>query len=268
MKKIGIVGCMGRIGKTLIHQVITSEHCVLAGGTVHQESAYIGKDIGEEAGLAHLGMTITSDDAGLFQEADVVIDFTTPEGTGHHLKLAHDFKTPLVIGTTGLNDLHKRLIGDVATAVPVLVDSNMSLGITLLKILTEQVAGILGRGFDIDVLEMHHRHKVDAPSGTGYDLGKAAAKGRGVQFEKVVTLDRTAQRKKREMDEIGFAVMRGGNVVGDHGVYFASDTEVISLNHRALSREIYAEGAIKGALWLLNKKTPSVYHMKDVLGLS
>lgn len=266
MTKIGIVGCMGRVGKTLVRQIAGSETCILVGGTVHKESIYIGKDMGEEAGMRPLGVTITSDTPGLFQEADVIIDFTTPEGTGGHLKHAHDFKTPLVIGTTGLNDLHERLIKDVAKDVPLLVDSNMSLGVTLLKALTEQVAGTLDESFDIDILEIHHRHKVDAPSGTSYALGKAAAKGRGVHFEKVANLNRTGRTEKRPDHEIGFAVMRGGNIPGEHSVLFASDTELVTLNHRALSREVYGEGAIKGAVWLLTQK-PGVYHMRDVLGV-
>ncbi|UEM04753.1 4-hydroxy-tetrahydrodipicolinate reductase [Skermanella rosea] len=264
--KIGVVGCSGRMGQMLVRRILTTDGCSLAGGTDRPGSEAIGKDIGALAGLDPIGMLATDDPVQLFADADAVIDFTSPEATERHAALAAQAKTVHVVGTTGLNPAQTEALRKAAQHTRIVHAPNMSLGVNLLMVLVEQVARTLGPDFDIEILEMHHRHKVDAPSGTSLGLGRAAAAGRGVDLDAVSARLRDGHTGERRRGDIGFAVMRGGDVVGDHSVVFAGEGERIELGHRANDRQIYAVGAVRAALWA-HGQPPGLYSMRDVLGL-
>ena len=264
--KVGIVGCGGRMGRMLSRTVLATEGATLVGGTERADGGLIGTDIGVLLGGEPVGAPIEADPRVLFEAADVVIDFTAPEATAGHAALAAEFDTALVIGTTGLEAAHQAAIDKAATKIPVVQAPNMAMGVNLLFALTERVARTLGVEFDIEIVEMHHRHKVDAPSGTALGLGRAAAKGRGADLDEVACRARDGQVGARPAGEIGFATLRGGDVVGDHTVVFAGEGERIELTHKASSREIFARGAVRAAMWL-DGRGPGVYSMFDVLGL-
>ena len=250
----------------LVREIAATPGCVVAGGTERAGGGHVGKDIGEVAGLGALGVTVVEDPAVLFAEADAVIDFTSPEAAERHAALAAQGETAYILGTTGLNAEQQAAVAAAATHTPIVHAPNMSVGVNLLFILVEQVARTLGDEFDIDILEMHHRRKVDAPSGTALGLGRAAAAGRGVPLEEVWQKVRDGITGARPRGEIGFATLRGGDVIGDHTVFFAGDGERIELTHKASGRQIYAKGAVRAALWSADKQ-PGLYSMRDVLGL-
>ncbi|MCC6914768.1 MAG: 4-hydroxy-tetrahydrodipicolinate reductase [Rhodospirillaceae bacterium] len=264
--KIGIVGCAGRMGRMLIAEVLRTKGAKLGGGTEPAKSPALGTDLGILAGQKAVGVKVTSDAKALFAACDVVIDFTTPAATAKHIELARTHGTALVIGTTGLPAPVKRAITTAAKKTVLIQAPNMSTGVNVLLSLTERLARVLKDDYDIEIVEMHHRHKVDAPSGTALGLGEAAAKGRGVALEKAGRRTRDGQVGARPKGEIGFATLRGGDVVGDHTVIFAADGERIEITHKASSREVFARGAVRAAMWAKGRKA-GLYSMKDVLGL-
>ncbi|MGP1394629.1 MAG: 4-hydroxy-tetrahydrodipicolinate reductase [Inquilinaceae bacterium] len=264
--RIGIVGCTGRMGALLIRQVAATEGCELVGAVARSESPAIGRDAGNAVGLDPVGVTVTDDPVPLFADADAVIDFTTPEATVRYAGLAAQGKTVHIIGTSGLDADQEAALHKAARHTPIVFAPNMSLGVNLLLALVEQVARTLDDGFDIEIVEMHHRHKVDAPSGTALGLGRAAAAGRGIALDDRAVHGRSGHTGPRGRGDIGFAVLRGGDVVGDHSVVFAGAGERIELTHRAANREIYAVGAVKAALWAHGQR-PGLYSMRDVLEL-
>ena len=257
--KIGILGCGGRMGKMLVLEVQQHPHATLAGGTARPGSALVGQALGH--------LTVTDDASALFAASDAVIDFTRPELLATHLDLAVRHKKALVIGTTGLEPSAKAAITKAAQGVPLVQAANMSVGVTLLGQLVKQLAAKLDAPtFDIEIVEMHHRHKIDAPSGTALALAEAAAQGRDVQLADVARKSRDGQIGARPQGEIGISTLRGGDVVGDHTVIFAADGERIEITHKASSRQIFARGAVRAALWAAGRK-PGLYSMLDVLGL-
>lgn len=200
----------------------------------------------------------------LFEASDVVIDFTSPDALSNHLNLALIHKKPLVIGTTGLQTHHENLLTSTARKIPLIVASNMSVGISILSNFVEIAARLLDESYDIEISELHHRHKKDAPSGTSFMLGRSAAKGRGKLLEELTC---PAQREgERIRGQIGFSVQRGGMVIGDHAIKFIGNEEMIEISHRAFSRTTYAKGALRAAEWI-TKQAPGLYTMKDILGL-
>jgi 4-hydroxy-tetrahydrodipicolinate reductase len=243
MIRIGIFGSNGRMGRA-IAELIAGGAAELAGGA----------DQGDDA-------------EALARASDVIVDFSSPAALGEHLAAAHATGTPIVIGTTGLGPDHHAAIDAAARAIPVLQAANTSLGVNLLAHLVRETASRLGAGWDIEIVEMHHRHKVDAPSGTGLLLGQAAAAGRGVELSEAAVRSRDGITGERPEGAIGFAVLRGGSIAGDHQVIFAGEGERIELGHRAESRAIFAQGAVKAALWLAGKPAGR-YAMADVLGLA
>ena len=263
--KIGIVGCAGRMGRMLIQEVLATPGAGLAGGTEPSGPA-IGQDLGLLIGAKVLGVAVASDTRALFTASDVVIDFTVPAATKIHAELAAATGKALVIGTTGLGDDVRAVIAAAAKKAVVIQAPNMSVGVNVLLALTEKLAAILGSEYDVEILEMHHRHKVDAPSGTALGFGEAAAMGRKVNLKAVARTTRDGQVGLRPAGEIGFATLRGGDLVGDHTVIFAADGERIEITHRASSREIFAKGAVRAALWAKGR-APGLYSMRDVLGL-
>ena len=265
--KVGIVGCAGRMGQMLVRAVAANDHCLVVGGSERPGAAVIGKDIGLAAGIDPLGIGITADAADLFTQADAVLEFTSPAATIQHAEFAAKKKKIHVIGTTGFEPAHLAALGRAAKQTAIVLAPNMSLGVNLLLQLVERVAHVLDSDWDIEVVEMHHRGKVDAPSGTALALGRAAAAGRRADLEAVAKRGRDGITGARRRGDIGFAVLRGGDVVGDHRVVFATEGERIELAHVATSREIYARGALRAALWAQGKP-PGLYSMADVLGLS
>jgi 4-hydroxy-tetrahydrodipicolinate reductase len=264
--KIGVVGCGGRMGQMLVREIVGSKDCAFAGGTESPSSANLGRDAGEVAGLGAIQAKIGSDARALFAASDAVIDFTAPGPSVQHAALAAELGKVLVIGTTGLDAAQDAAIAASAKRAAIVRAPNMSLAVNLLFALTEQVAARLGIEFDIEIAEIHHRYKVDAPSGTALALGEAAARGRGVKLKDVEIRARDGHTGARKAGAIGFAALRGGAEVGDHTVMFCGEAERLELTHHAASRRIYAQGAVRAATWARGK-APGLYGMKDVLGL-
>ncbi len=265
--KIGIVGCAGRMGRMIVAEVSATPGCQLAGGTEVPGHPGLGADVAATAGLQSCAMAISDDARSLFAAAQAVIDFTGPAATVAHAALAAQAGTILVTGTTGLDAGQSAALAQAAERTAIVHAPNMSVGVNLLLALTKQVAGILGEDFDIEISEIHHRHKVDAPSGTALGLGQAAAAGRGVELDRVALRGRDGMTGARPPGGIGFAVMRGGDVVGEHAVVFAGEGERIELTHKAASRTIFARGAVRAALWAEGKPA-GLYTMLDVLGFN
>ncbi len=267
MVKIGILGGAGRMGQMIAREILSGRYkAKIAAVVEHKKSWAIGKDIGVILGLDPAGVTVTTDKEEAFDVSDVLIDFTTPKATLEHAELSFRHGKPLVVGTTGLTSAEMAAIKTAAKKAPMLQAANMSVGVNLLQAMVEHMATMLDDEYDIEIFEAHHRHKVDAPSGTAYALGVAAARGRGVKLEDAIMPARFGAIGARPKGAIGFSVFRGGDVVGDHTVTFAGDGERIELSHKASDRSLFARGALKAALWLAHQK-PGFYAMKDVLGL-
>lgn len=264
--KIGIVGAGGVMGRMLIQAVTRSDKTQLIGATDRPGAPQIGKDAGLIAGIEALQVPITEDADALFAAAETIIDFTAPAASLAHAELAARHGTALVIGTTGLSEADRAVLELHAGRIPLVFAPNMSIGVNLMFALTRQIAAVLDNSYDIEIVEMHHRRKVDAPSGTALGLGEAAAAGRGVALAEVQQRARDGHTGPRKPGDIGFAVLRGGDVVGDHTVVFAAEGERIELTHKASNRAIYAEGALRAALWTKDRSA-GLYGMDDVLGL-
>lgn len=266
MLEVGVIGCAGRMGRAVLRELLQSPDLALAGGIERPGHPAIGQDLGVLAGEEAIGRLATDDLPGLLARARVVIEFSTPAASVAHAEACAAAGVAAVIGTTGLDSAQEAGLARAAASVPIVHAANMSLGVNLLLALTEQVARVLDPGFDIEISEMHHRHKVDAPSGTALALGRAAAAGRGVVFEEAAVRVRDGLTGPRPQGAIGFATLRGGDVVGDHSVVFAGEGERIVLQHLAADRAIYARGAVRAARWL-GGRPPGLYGMRDVLGL-
>lgn len=262
--KIGIAGCTGRMGLALIKAVSEAQGIALAAGSIRPDQTMPDRDFWLESGIKGGNVPIVTSPTSLFAASDAVIDFTTPASTMALAEQAAATGKPLVIGTTGISAEQFRELGQYANKAPIVWASNMSVGVTLLAELVREVAKKLNPDFDIEIAEMHHRNKVDAPSGTALSLGRAAAEGRGVDFDAMACLSREGQTGARPAGEIGFATLRGGDVIGDHTVVFAGPGERIELTHKSSSRSIYAYGAVRAARWLIGKPA-GLYAMSDVL---
>jgi len=265
-RRIGVIGCAGRVGRMLIADIVATDGCILAGGVARPGGATVGQDLGELAGIGRIGSAVGDDAERLLQQCDVAIEFTTPAATAEHASLAARLGRPLVIGTTGLRGAEENAVRAAAERVPIVWAANTSLGINLMMGLVEQAAQRLGPEWDLEIIEMHHRGKVDAPSGTALTLGRAAAAARGVDFDAAALRGRDGITGPRPLGAIGFAALRGGDNIGEHHVIFAGAGEQLELTHRATNRGIYSKGAVHAALWLVGRP-PGVYGMKEVLGL-
>mgnify|MGYP000144330864 CR=1 FL=1 len=264
--RIAVMGAAGRMGRELVQAVTATPGAVVAGGTERPGSPYLGADLGTLAGLAALGIAVTDDPLELFARSDAVLDFTSPAATIEFAGLAANARIVHVIGTTGFSDTDAAALKAAARHATIIKAGNMSLGVNLLTAITRTVAEALDDDFDIEIVEMHHNRKVDAPSGTALMLGEAAAAGRGVSLSTASVRSRDGHTGPRRRGDIGFATLRGGDVVGDHTVIFAGAGERIELSHKATDRGIFARGAVKAALWGRGKP-PGLYAMRDVLGL-
>ncbi|WP_150523665.1 4-hydroxy-tetrahydrodipicolinate reductase [Roseibium sediminis] len=265
--RVAVVGAGGRMGKALAQAVSSTPGMRLSGGVERSGSPALGRDLGETAGVGHLGIPITDDPLTVFAATDAVLDFTAPQATLEFAELAAQARIVHVIGTTGWSTGQDEPLKAAARHARIVKSGNMSLGVNLLASLVRRAAAALDSDFDIEVLEMHHRHKVDAPSGTALLLGQAAADGRAISLEEKSVRVRDGITGAREEGTIGFATLRGGSVIGEHSVIFAAEGERIELSHKAEDRSLFAKGAVKAALWAFDKK-PGLYSMDHVLGLS
>jgi 4-hydroxy-tetrahydrodipicolinate reductase len=263
--KLAIAGAAGRMGRELAKIVHATEGCVLAGGIEAPGSPHLGADYGELIGEKKSGVVLSSDAAQVIAGVDGIIDFTIPKAT---LSLLQHTRGKIhVIGTTGIDAAGDAEILAASKSATIVKTGNFSLGVNMLAALVKRAASALGQDFDIEVLEMHHRQKIDAPSGTALLLGKAAADGREINLKDHSVRSRDGHTGARNSGDIGFATLRGGTVVGDHTVIFAGNGERLELRHVAESRELFARGAVKAALWAQGKK-PGLYSMMDVLGIN
>lgn len=266
MMKLAIAGAAGRMGRVLARVIMESSHVELAGALEQPNSRHLGEDIGTLAGIGSCGIGITADAISLVTKVDGIVDFTVPAASMELSELAAQARIVHIIGTTGIDDAGEARIRAAARHARIVKSGNMSLGVNLLAALVRRAAASLGEEFDIEIVEMHHRHKVDAPSGTALLLGQAAAGGRNLDLAAHAVRSRDGYTGPRVSGTVGFATLRGGSVVGEHSVIFAGPSERIELSHRAESRDIFALGAIRAALWAMDRK-PGLYTMMDVLGL-
>src|ERR1700710_1035463 len=262
-----VAGAGGRRGRALVRVISETSGAVLGGALEAPGSEFPGKDAGVLAGLPENGVKLSADLWTLSANADGILDFTVPAATIANVAIAAERGLVHIIGTTGLSSSDEAVIKSVTKRAIVVKSGNMSLGVNLLAALVRRVAQSLGDDFDIEILEMHHRAKIDAPSGTALLLGEAAAAGRGIALDQHSARGRDGLTGARKAGDIGFASLRGGTVTGDHSVIFAGPYERIELSHRAEDRMIFAHGALKAAMWAHGKK-PGLYSMADVLGLS
>ena len=264
--RLVVVGASGRMGRQLVKAVTEMSGVTLCAAIERAGSECLGQDAGVLAGVGELGVPLTDDPLAAFVDAEGVLDFTRPEATVGFAELSAQARIVHVIGTTGFEAEHQAKIEAAARHARIVKSGNMSLGVNLLAELVRSAAKALDEDFDIEIVEMHHRHKVDAPSGTALLLGEAAAGGREISLEERSVRIRDGHTGERPVGDIGFASLRGGSVVGDHTVILAGEGERIELTHRAQDRAIFARGAIKAALWARRQK-PGLYSMADVLGL-
>lgn len=264
--RLVVVGADGRMGRMLVKAVAEAEGCTLSAAIEREESAVLGQDAGTLAGLPALGVPVTDDPLAAFAAADGVLDFTIPAATVHFAELAAQARIVHIVGTTGLSEDDLAKLKAASYHARIVRSGNMSLGVNLMAALVRKVAATLGADFDIEICEMHHRMKVDAPSGTALLLGEAAAEGRGVALPAVRVSTRDGHTGARKPGDIGFATLRGGSVVGDHSVLFAGPGETLTISHHAADRGLFASGAVRAALWA-HPKPPGLYSMADVLDL-
>ena len=264
--RLVVAGAGGRMGQTLIRLVALAPDVVLAGAIERAGSPALGKDSGRLAGLEANGVPVTDDPLGAVVRADGILDFTAPAATVELAGLAAQMRIVHVIGTTGLAEADESAIKAAARHAVIVKSGNMSLGVNLVAALVRRVAMTLDEDFDIEIVEMHHRRKVDAPSGTALLLGEAAARGRGINLAQRSQRVRDGHTGARMSGDIGFAALRGGSVVGDHSVIFAGEGERIEITHKAEDRAIFARGALKAVRWGQGRR-PGLYGMADVLGL-
>jgi 4-hydroxy-tetrahydrodipicolinate reductase len=265
--RLVVAGAGGRMGRTLVKAITDVKGVALVGALEDARSPLIGWDAGTLAGSPENGVKLVGDAATLLAQADGIIDFTAPVATVAFAALAAKAGKIHVIGTTGLSAADEAKIKDAAKSATIVKSGNMSLGVNLLAALTRRVAKTLDASFDIEILEMHHNQKVDAPSGTALMLGRAAAQGRGIELDQHSVRSRDGHTGVRKVGDIGFAALRGGSVVGEHSVIFAGQAERVELTHKAEDRMIFARGALHAAAWARGQK-PGLYSMTDVLGLA
>ena len=266
MTKIVITGASGRMGRALIEATLETDGAILSGATVRPSSTLVGADAGEFIGQGHRGAPIHSG-LDLFDSlSPVVIDFTAIESTLKHLQWCRENDAPCVIGTTGFSEAQETVIAEAAKAIPVVYAPNFSVGVNVVFDLLDRASRVFGDSVDIEVLEAHHRQKVDAPSGTALAMGRVVANALARDLSQVAVFGREGQTGTRLREQIGFATVRAGDVVGEHTVLFAAEGERVEITHKASSRRTFADGAVRAAIWV-SDQSPGLYSMRDVLGL-
>lgn len=265
--KLAITGASGRMGRSLLDAVQATDIAELGVALVRPESSLLGADAGEMAGIGFIGQTLQANLLDCVDDFDVLIDFTTPQTTLKNLAICVENNKPIVIGTTGFSDAELVELHAFATKIPVCFAANFSTGVNLALVLLEQAAKVLGDDADIEIIEGHHRHKVDAPSGTALAMGSAVADALGRDLKQVAVYGREGITGVRDRETIGFSTVRGGDIVGDHTVLFAADGERFEITHKASSRLAFSRGAVRAAAWLQGKPA-GLYDMRDVLDLN
>ena len=267
MQRIAVMGAAGRMGKTLIEAVRQASDTTLGAAIDRPDSSLVGADVGELAGVGKIGLILQGDLQAVLDQFDVLIDFTHPSVTLKNLEVCRRSGKAMVIGTTGFSVEEKQLLEAAAKDIPIVFAANYSVGVNLCLKLLDTAARVLGDEVDIEIIEAHHRHKVDAPSGTALRMGEVVAQALGRDLQKVAVYGREGQTGARERETIGFATVRAGDVVGDHTVLFAAEGERVEITHKASSRMTFAKGAVRAAIWLKGAQA-GLYDMQDVLGLN
>lgn len=267
MQRIAVMGAAGRMGKTLIEAVQQAEGARLSAAVDRPDSSLVGADVGELVALGKIGVQLSGDLSSVLDDFDVLIDFTHPTVTLKNLEICRKAGKAMIIGTTGFSVEEKQLLSEAGRQVPIVFAANFSVGVNLCLKLLDTAARVLGDEVDIEIIEAHHRHKVDAPSGTAVRMGEVVAKALGRDLQKVAVYGREGQTGARDRETIGFATVRAGDVVGDHTVLFAAEGERVEITHKASSRMTFAKGAVRAALWLQGKPA-KLYDMQDVLELN
>ena len=266
MARIAIVGAAGRMGRNLIQAVYDAEGMELGAAIERPDSTLLGADAGELAGLGKMGVTLTDNLKQVVDQFDVLIDFTTPVATMQHVAICQEANKAIVIGTTGLSEDEKAVLNQAAANIGIMFAPNMSVGVNLCFKLLDIAAQVLGDSVDIEVIEAHHRHKVDAPSGTALRMGEVVADALGRDLSECAVYGREGITGERDRKTIGFETIRAGDVVGDHTVLFAATGERVEITHKASSRMTFANGAVRAAGWIM-QQGKGLYDMQDVLGL-
>ncbi len=266
MIKVTIIGVGGKMGRSIFSALSSDEEISVSGGTEMQGHELIGKDLGEAMGIGNSGVTISDKIEDAASGSDIIVDFTAPESTLLNAKYVSENNKSIVIGTTGFSAEQKNTLNNLLQSVPTVISPNMSIGVNLLFELSKKMSKILGGEFDVEIVEAHHRNKVDSPSGTALGLAESVAEGLSVNLDDNAVYERHGNIGKRKENEIGIQTIRGGDVVGDHTVMFLGDGERIELTHKALSRNNFSKGVLRAVKWLPGK-TPGIYSMKDVLGI-
>lgn len=265
--KIGVIGAGGRMGRMLIEAVQDNPNTTLAAAIERQGSSLIGADAGEVVGVGALQVPIVDDLSAIIDGIDVLIDFSLPDATEKNMQLCAEHQVAMVIGTTGFNEQQEQVLAAASKKTAIVYAGNYSTGVNLSLKLLEMAAKAFGEDADVEIIEAHHKHKIDAPSGTAFMMAEAVAKARGQNLQDVAIYGREGQTGARKTGSIGIHAIRGGEIVGDHTVMFIADGEVVEITHRARARMTFAAGAVRAATWIVQQPT-GLHNMQDVLGLS
>ncbi|WP_230656260.1 4-hydroxy-tetrahydrodipicolinate reductase [Psychrobacter sp. I-STPA10] len=267
LTKIGVIGAGGRMGRMLIEAVNDNPNSKLTAAIERAGSSLIGVDAGELVGISVLGVALSDDLEKVIADIDVLIDFSLPDATAHNVQLCAKHNTAMVIGTTGLNETQEQQLNDASEQITIVYAGNYSTGVNVSLKLIEMAAKAFGETADIEVIEAHHKHKIDAPSGTAYMMADAAATARGQNLKEVAIYGREGQTGERQQGSIGIHAIRGGEIVGEHTVMFIADGEIVEITHKAQNRMTFASGAVRAAVWAVEQSDAGRYDMQDVLGL-
>ena len=264
---IGVIGAGGRMGRMLIEAVQDNPQTSLSAAIEREGSSLIGADAGEVAAIERLNIKIVDDLVSVIDDIDVLIDFSLPDATEQNMQTCAEHKVAMVIGTTGFNEQQEQVLTEASKHIPIVYAGNYSTGVNLSLKLLGMAAKAFGNEADVEVIEAHHKHKIDAPSGTAYMMAQAVAEARGQNLKEVAVYGREGQTGAREAGSIGIHAIRGGEIIGDHTVMFIADGEVVEITHRARARMTFAAGAVRATTWVIQQKAGQ-YNMQDVLGLN
>ena len=267
MINIGVIGAGGRMGRMLIEAVQDNPQTSLSAAIEREGSSLIGADAGEVAAIERLNIKIVDDLVSVIDDIDVLIDFSLPDATEQNMQTCAEHKVAMVIGTTGFNEQQEQVLSEASKHIPIVYAGNYSTGVNLSLKLLGMAAKAFGNEADVEVIEAHHKHKIDAPSGTAYMMAQAVAEARGQNLKEVAVYGREGQTGAREAGSIGIHAIRGGEIIGDHTVMFIADGEVVEITHRARARMTFAAGAVRATTWVIQQKAGQ-YNMQDVLGLN
>ena len=267
MINVGVIGAGGRMGRMLIEAVQDNPQTILTAAIERQGSSLVGADAGEVAAVGHLNVQIVDDLQSVINDIDVLIDFSLPDATEQNMQVCAEHNVAMVIGTTGFNEQQEQVLAKASEQVAIVYAGNYSTGVNLSLKLLGMAAKAFGTDADVEVIEAHHKHKIDAPSGTAYMMAEAVAEARGQNLKDVAVYGREGQTGAREVGSIGIHAIRGGEIIGDHTVMFIADGEVVEITHRARARMTFAAGAVRAATWIV-QQSAGQYNMQDVLGLN